>query len=106
LFQPLLIATLEGSLITTDPDLTLHYNFAIGNLPAEMGDGELLQTFRDSWVVKAHQRDDIFLNNVAGNEAQASGWIGYITKEAWKQGNMEVWDFINTQIPYSAFAVS
>jgi hypothetical protein len=104
MFQPLLIATLEGSLNITDPGLTLHYNFAIGNLPQGLTDAELRQKFRESWVRKAHQRDDIFIENVANDKSRARGWIGYITKEAWKEGNMEVWDFVNTQIPYAAFA--
>ena len=54
-YQPLLLATLEGSLVTTDRDLTLHYNFAIGNLPEGMTDSELMRNFRASWVDQAGQ---------------------------------------------------
>jgi hypothetical protein len=100
--QPLLIATLEGSLVTTNRDLTLHYNFALGHLPKGMSDTELLATFRDCWVVQAKQRDDIRIVNIAGQPELAKGWIGYSLKEAEKRGNTEVWDFMNTQIPYSA----
>ncbi|MBA4342524.1 MAG: hypothetical protein C0423_10275 [Methylibium sp.] len=104
LFQPLIIATLEGSLVTSDPHLTLHYNFSFGNLPSELSDAELYGEVRDCWVNKAGQRDDICFQSVAGNTSAAQGWIGYSLKEAQARGNTEVWDFENTQIPYDAFA--
>jgi len=102
LYQPLLLATLEGSLVNTDRDLTLHYNFAIGHLPTDMTDADLLRTLRSCWVGHAGQRDDIFIRNVAGDPAMAFGWIGYSMKEAEHRGNTAVWDFMNTQIPYAA----
>ena len=102
-FQPLLIATLEGSLINTDRDLTLHYNFAIGNLLDHLCVDDFLAKLRGCWVARSGQRDDIWFKNVAGKPEDASGWIGYILKEAREKGNMAVWDFENTQIPYAAF---
>lgn len=102
LYQPLLIATLEGSLVNTDRNLTLHYNFAFGNLPGAMTDAELLYALCTSWVSQAGQRDDIYLENVTGNVARASGFLGYSMKEAEDRGNTAVWDFENTQIPYAA----
>lgn len=104
LHQPLIIATLEGSLETMNPDLTLHYNFAIGNLPKTLTDVEILCALRGSWVDQAGQRDDIYLENVAGNMDRALGWIGYSLKEAERRHNNSVWDFENTQIPYDALA--
>ena len=103
LYQPLLVATLEGSLINTDRDLTLHYNFAFGNLPAELTDEEFVRTLRSCWIEHAGQRDDIWYENVAGNTARACGWLDYSMKEATDKGNVAVWDFENTQIPYAAF---
>lgn len=103
-FQPLIIATLEGSLTTSDRNLTLHYNFSFGNLP-NLSDATLIGLLRSNWVSRAGQRDDIWIENVAGNEQRAKGWIGYSMKEAQK-GNLAVWDFENTQIPYSAFDAS
>jgi hypothetical protein len=105
-FQPLLIATLEGSLINTDRHLTLHYNFALGNLPSNMSDTELMHRLRGSWVGRAAQRDDIWIRNIAGDTQKAKGWIGYSMKEAEDKGNTAVWDFENTQIPYAAFDAS
>jgi hypothetical protein len=102
-YQPLLIATLEGSLINTDRDLTLHYNFALGNLPQGLTDAEFLYALRSCWIGRARQRDDIWYENVSGNAPRASGWLGYIMKEAEDRGNTAVWDFENTQIPYAAF---
>ena len=103
LHQPLLIATLEGSLVNTDRDLTLHYNFAFGHLPAAMTDADLLDTLRSCWVDHTGQRNDIYFENVTGNTLRASGFLGYIMKEAEDRGNTAVWDFENTQIPYAAF---
>ena len=103
-FQPLIIATLEGSLVTSNPHLTLHYNFSFGNFPSELSDDELYIEIRDCWVNKAGQRDDICFKSIAGCTSAALGWIGYSLKEAQARGNTEVWDFENTQIPYDAFA--
>jgi hypothetical protein len=104
LYQPLILATLEGSLDTSIRDLTLHYNFALGHLPEGTTDAELRNALRGSWVDQAGQRDDIYLENVTGNIARASGWIGYSLKEAETRRNHAVWDFENTQIPYDALA--
>jgi hypothetical protein len=105
-FQPLMLATLEGSLINTDRHLTLHYNFAFGNLPPSLSDSELASALRGSWVGRAGQRDDIWIERVEGNIERAKGWIRYSLKEALERGNMDVWDFENTQIPYAAFDAS
>jgi hypothetical protein len=103
LHQPLLIATLEGSLVNWDRNLTLHYNFAFGNLPANITDAEFMYALRTCWVDQAGQRDDMCMENVTGNTQRARGWIGYSMKEAEDKGNLAVWDFENTQIPYAAF---
>lgn len=104
LYQPLILATLEGSLETTDRHLTLHYNLGIGGLPPAITDDELLLALRGSWVDQAGQRDDIFVRNITGDTARAVGWIGYSLKEAETRRNYAVWDFENTQIPYDALA--
>ena len=103
LYQPLLVATLEGSLINTDRDLTLHYNFSFGNLPSAIADADFMRALRRCWVDHAGQRDDIWYENVSGNALRASGWLDYSMKEAEGKGNTAVWDFENTQIPYAAF---
>lgn len=102
-YQPLLIATLEGSLVNTDRDLTLHYNFAFGNLPEHMADAEFQEAFYNCWVNHAHQRENIWHDSIGGDVAKAKGWLGYSMKEAQTKGNTAVWDFENTQIPYAAF---
>lgn len=103
LYQPLLIATLEGSLINTDRDLTLHYNFAFGNLPSRITNAEFQKMFRECWVDRALQRDNIWHDIIDGDVKKAEGWLGYSMKEAENRGNVAVWDFENTQIPYAAF---
>ena len=103
LYQPLLIATLEGSLVNTDRDLTLHYNFSFGNLPAGITDADFENTFRECWVDRAKQRNNIWHYRPGDSEDGANGWLGYSMKEAQSRGNLEVWDFQNTQIPYEAF---
>jgi hypothetical protein len=103
LYRPLVIATLEGSLINSDRDLTLHYNFAFGNLPADLTDAEFAHKLRSCWIANAGQRNDIWYENVTGETARACGWLNYSMKEATDKGNVAVWDFENTQIPYAAF---
>ena len=102
-YQSLMLATLEGALINTDRNLTLHYNFSIGNLPPNKSDAELMQTFRTCWCDYAKQREDIWFENVSSNPRRAIDWIGYSMKEATVKGNIACWDFENTQIPYAAF---
>lgn len=102
LYQPLLIATLEGALVNTDRNLTLHYNFCLGHLPSNITDLEFQRKFRHCWIDKAKQRDDIW-HSVVTCEADAGGWLDYSMKEAQSKGNIAVWDFENTQIPYAAF---
>lgn len=103
LYQPLLIATLEGSLINTDRDLTLHYNFSFGNLPQGISDSVFQTMFSECWVDRAKQRDNIWHDVIAGDVTKAKGWLGYSMKEAESRGNVAVWDFENTQIPHEAF---
>ena len=103
LYQPLIIATLEGALVNTDRDLTLHYNFSFGNLPRDVDDAQFHSIFRDCWVGRARQRDNIWHDVIGGDEKKAEGWLGYSMKEAESSGNVAVWDFENTQIPYAAF---
>lgn len=102
-YQPLLLATLEGSLVNTDRNLTLHYNFAFGNLPAELSTLDFQAAFYNCWVERAHQRNDIWHDTVVDDVAKARRWLGYSMKEAQTKGNTAVWDFENTQIPYAAF---
>lgn len=101
-YQPLLIATLEGSLTNTDRHLTLHYNFAIGNLPDGLSNAEYQSTFKECWTVHAKQSEDIWFDVVNGDVDKARAWLGYSLKEADGRGNTDVWDFANTQIPYTA----
>lgn len=102
LCQPLLLPTLEGALVRNDRRLTLHYNFAIGNLPEGLSNSEFQDAFRECWVNKAGQSSNIRHEDLRGIE-DVRGWIGYSMKEAQKYGNTLVWDVENTQIPYAAF---
>ena len=102
LCRPLLIATLEGSLLRTNEQKTLHYNFLIGNLPDSYSDEQFESVFRDCWINKAEQRDDICFRNVRHDASAATAYIGYSLKEM-QAGNAEAWDVLNTQIPYKAF---
>jgi len=99
-WQPLLITTIEGVATSAEPTQTVHYNFAIGNLPDSLTTKELAIVFRECWVDKAGiGNDDIWLQEA--NKLGNIGWLNYITKEA-EKGNIETWDFVNTQIPYVA----
>jgi hypothetical protein len=101
LYQPLLLTTLEGTRETNKPGLSIHYNFAIGNVPGVLTTEELKQVFTYCWVDKAGlSRKKIWLEEAwVGRQ---SGWLQYGTKEAKDIGNLETWDFENTQIPHLA----
>jgi hypothetical protein len=49
------------------------------------------------------QRDNIWHDVIDGDVKKAEGRLGYSMKEAGNRGNVAVWDFENTQIPYAAF---
>ena len=102
LYQPLLIATLEGTTVTTNPQLTLHYNLYLGNLPSTLTSQNIKVLWTYCWVEKAQQSSDIFITQPRPNTQTQLLYYG--TKEA-QRGNIECWDFENTQIPYQALSI-
>ena len=102
LYQPLLIATLEGTKNTGDPQLTLHYNIYLGNLPKILTTDDIKELWTYCWHIKAHQSNDIFITEPLANTE--SYLLCYGTKEGQK-GNIDCWDFENTQIPYNALNI-
>jgi hypothetical protein len=76
----------------------------MGNLPCDMTDHDLRNALHECWVSHAGQRDDIYIENVAGRLERVRGWIGYSLKEAELYRNHDAWDFENTQIPHDALA--
>ena len=100
LYQPLLITTIEGTNDINDRSQTIHFNFALGNIPDELTTEELRQVFTDCWI-RAGLNDKALWLREAGSLNDNQGWLKYITKEA-ETGNLETWDFENTQIPYLA----
>ena len=101
-YQPLFIATLEGTKNTSNPQLTLHYNIYLGNLPKILTTEDIKTLWTHCWVDKAQQRDDIYITEPLANTE--SYLLHYGTKEA-QFGNTSCWDFENTQIPYSALNI-
>lgn len=100
LYQPLLLTTIEGTRETNQPDLTIHFNFAIGHVPKVLTTEELRQVFTYCWVDKAGMSGKkLWLEEAIHSKEQ--GWLNYVTKEA-EKGNLETWDFCNTQIPVLA----
>ena len=99
LYQPLLIATLEGTKNTSNPQLTLHYNIYLGNLPKILTTEDIKELWRYCWVEKAHQKDDIYITEPLANTQ--SHLLHYGTKET-QIGNLSCWDFENTRIPFNA----
>ena len=58
--------------------------------------------FAHCWVEKAQLSDKgIWLQKA--NSKDNFRWIDYSTKEA-EKGNLDTWDFENTQIPYVALS--
>ena len=100
LLQPLLIPTIEGTREIANPQLTIHYNIYLGNLPKALTTQDIKTLWTYCWVDKAQQKNDIYIAEPLANTQ--SHLLHYGTKEA-QFGNLSCWDFENTQIPYSAF---
>jgi hypothetical protein len=102
IYSPLLITTIEGVKASPFRQDTIHFNFAIGNIPNGISTDELRQVFEHCWVDKAKlSRKNIWLQ--AADSSRNTHWLNYITKEA-EIGNIDTWDFQNTQIPHVALA--
>ena len=99
LLQPLLIPTIEGARNTSNPQLTLHYNIYLGNLPKILTTEDIKELWTYCWHIKANQSNDIYITEPLANTQ--SHLLHYGTKEA-QIGNLSCWDFENTQIPYDA----
>ena len=102
LLQPLLIPTIEGTKEIANPQLTIHYNIYLGNLPTVLTTEEIKAVWTYCWVDKANQKNDIYIAEALANTQ--SHLLYYGTKEA-QFGNLSCWDFENTQIPYSALNI-
>lgn len=101
-YSPLVITTLEGVTDTGVKAHTIHYHFALGNIPSVLTTDELRQVFRHCWVdIAGLSSKGLWLAEAYEDNAQ--GWINYITKEA-ERGNVATWDFENTRIPHIALA--
>ena len=102
LYQPLFIATLEGTKETANRQKSLHYNIYLGNLPKALTTEDIKTLWKYCWVEKAQQKNDIYISEIQANTQ--SHLLNYGTKEA-QFGNTSCWDFENTQIPYSALNI-
>ena len=99
LLQPLLIPTIEGTKEIANPQLTIHYNIYLGNLPKALTTEDIETLWKYCWVDKANQKNDIYITKALANTQ--SHLLHYGTKEL-QIGNTSCWDFENTQIPYNA----
>ncbi|APB99715.1 hypothetical protein A4F89_10400 [Polynucleobacter asymbioticus] len=102
LLQPLLIPTIEGTKEIANPQISIHYNIYLGNLPKILTTEDIKTLWTYCWVDKAHQKNDIYITEPLANTQ--SHLLHYGTKEA-QFGNIGCWDFENTQIPYSALNI-
>lgn len=100
-FGPLMITTIEGTQDWHDPQMTVHFNFGLGNLPPSLTTEELRQVFAAFWCEQeSFTTKKLWLQD---RETCQTGWLQYITKET-LLGNIGTWDEQNTQIPHSALA--
>jgi hypothetical protein len=100
LYQPLMLTTIEGTKDVAKRANTIHFHFALGNIPACLSTEELKQIFEHCWVDKAKVGSrEIWLEPARQNEEGA--WLNYITKEL-TRGDIDAWDFENSQIPHAA----
>jgi hypothetical protein len=102
LLQPLLIPTLEGTKEIANPKISIHYNIYLGNLPKSLNTDDIKTLWTYCWHTKANQSNNIYITEPLANTH--SHLINYGTKEA-QFGNIDCWDFENTQIPYSALNI-
>ena len=102
LLRPLLIPTIEGTKEIANPQISIHYNIYLGNLPKILTTEDIKTLWTYCWVDKAHQKNDIYITEPLANTQ--SHLLHYGTKEA-QFGNLSCWDFENTQIPYSALNI-
>lgn len=104
LFQPLMITTIEGARDTGSRANTIHFHFALGNIPDCLSAEELRQVFEHCWIEKAGMGSrDIWLQ--PARQQEASAWLSYITKELTRD-NIDAWDFENSQIPHQALQIN
>jgi hypothetical protein len=100
LYTPLVITTIEFAKASPFKQDTMHFNFALGNIPKNLTTEELRKIFEHCWVDKAKLSSKaLWLKDAV--QAENTNWLNYITKEA-ETGNIETWDFENTQIPHLA----
>ena len=66
-YQPLFIATLEGTKNTSNPQLTLHYNIYLGNLPKILKTEDIKELWTYCWHTKANQSNDIYITEPLAN---------------------------------------
>lgn len=107
LYRPLTFVTIENAKENIGREQTIHFNIAFGNLPKHISAATLEAQFREAWVKKAHQTDDVKAYSVHGNPIEASTWNGYSLKEAQQQKNKAwriegIWDVTNCWIPHAA----
>lgn len=107
LYRPLTFVTIENAKESLGREQTLHFNIAFGNLPTNMQVAVLESLFREAWVEKAHQADDVKASCVKDKPIEASKWNGYSLKEAQQQRNKAwriegIWDVDNCWIPHAA----
>lgn len=101
-YQPLILTSIEGVHTSTQASHTIHFNFALGNIPTTINTEELFEVFVHCWVDKAQlSGKGLWLQQAT--PAHNTRWLNYSTKEA-EKGYIDTWDFENTQIPYVALA--
>jgi len=106
-FRPLTFVTIEGTNDTDNREKTIHANIALGNLPKQLSSIELEILFRQAWVRKAHQANDICFEKADDYPANIITFIGYSLKEAQQRrekawSDNSIWDVTNCWIPHAA----
>lgn len=97
-YAPIMLTTIEGARTADDMAMTIHYNFALGRLPEHMTLDELRDVIYECWVNKAGMSGkNMWIEEADRTTGRLTGWIDYITKEA-ERGNLDCWDFENTQV--------
>jgi hypothetical protein len=103
-FQPLILATIEGTKERLDKTKTIHFNLCIGNLPDQLTTQDLRVVFTDAWSKSGLNKKSIWIEKT-GTIQDTENWLSYISKEA-SNGSTHCFDLTNNQIPTQALRLT
>ena len=97
-YSLLILPVIEGLRFSPAGLRTIHHHLGVGNVPADITNGEFGSLVCDAWRKTRYGQDDI---NITPADP---GWIIYITKEL-EQGHIDCVDWPNACVPHEALHI-